>query len=608
MEGHGDAGAADHGRPGADYRDKTREADIAGRSGEIGEEEGDSRGADAKADGETPGSARPELGRDAEGRDGGHDDRRHVAGESAAPDVGSAESGARSAGDGRSGDGSGAAPLHGRDGGAEEEELEPRYQVGEVELYELAKHKVIRVKEFAFRGLKHTNADFLRRELAFLADAQSLHELSKSCMVLEEMLKGLGIFKSWRFVLDVAEPGTFDEEGRCPARVEMRVQESRRLGASVSTDYSVAQRGLSATVRASLRNALGHAEIFRASFEHGKDSWEALAQYSDPRFLRRYLTLDCKGYFARQSFEQSSSFRSDVSGISVGVESPVWGTVGLHVAMAQLTDPSRQASRKVVQQLGDHAKVALSYIWSRKSAPTPKGRESVGSWTAKTATEVSGLPFVGGVLQYVRQTAEGTVSLTPWGPHGVAFTGGVKAGVLLPYGSAWGKPSCITERMFLGGTRTIRGFDTGGAGPTDARRASGAQAKTSSWWPQSSRTADSVGADLAWCARLAALFPLRTTAAAADPESHPTLYAQAFMDVGSSVLWQSGQESDGAVDVRGTLQELGSSWRASAGVGLVLKMGAGNIEANICKVLRAARGDVASSYVLSLGLAVEGFE
>lgn len=97
-------------------------------------------------------------------------------------------------------------------------------------------------------------------------------------------------------------------------------------------------------------------------------------------------------------------------------------------------------------------------------------------------------------------------------------------------------------------------------------------------------------------------------AAAADPESHPTLYAQAFMDVGSSVLWQSGQESDGAVDVRGTLQELGSSWRASAGVGLVLKMGAGNIEANICKVLRAARGDVASSYVLSLGLAVEGFE
>lgn len=326
----------------------------------------------------------------------------------------------------------------------------------------------------------------------------------------------------------------------------------------------------------------------------------------------------------------------------------MWGTVGLHVAMAQLTDPSRQASRKVVQQvggvemlrprrwrqrcpwyerlswdprfvgatcfgvrrrhpvhltqtlrfcstqLGDHAKVALSYIWSRKSAPTPKGRESVGSWTAKTATEVSGLPFVGGVLQYVRQTAEGTVSLTPWGPHGVAFTGGVKAGVLLPYGSAWGKPSCITgegrwlhpregqatcvfhditnlllplgcciqpddvrclpalpshalvlsahvggsplavqalsasaashaltpsalvaapERMFLGGTRTIRGFDTGGAGPTDARRASGAQAKTSSWWPQSSRTADSVGADLAWCARLAALFPLRTSEA-----------------------------------------------------------------------------------------------
>lgn len=43
------------------------------------------------------------------------------------------------------------------------------------------------------------------------------------------------------------QPGTFDEEGRCPARVEMRVQESRRLGASVSTDYSVAQRGLSAT-------------------------------------------------------------------------------------------------------------------------------------------------------------------------------------------------------------------------------------------------------------------------------------------------------------------------------------------------------------------------
>lgn len=64
------------------------------------------------------------------------------------------------------------------------------------------------------RGLKHTNADFLRRELAFLADAQSLHELSKSCMVLEEMLKGLGIFKSWRFVLDVAEASGRGEDER----------------------------------------------------------------------------------------------------------------------------------------------------------------------------------------------------------------------------------------------------------------------------------------------------------------------------------------------------------------------------------------------------------
>lgn len=48
---------------------------------------------------------------------------------------------------------------------------------------------------------------------------------------------------------------------------------------------------------------------------------------------------------------------------------------------------------------------------------------------------------------------------------------GAEAGVMLPWGPAWRQRStAISDRFFLGGVGSLRGFRTRSVGPTDVRR------------------------------------------------------------------------------------------------------------------------------------------
>lgn len=45
-----------------------------------------------------------------------------------------------------------------------------------------------------------------------------------------------------------------------------------------------------------------------------------------------------------------------------------------------------------------------------------------------------------------------------------------QAGLLAPWGSSWqAKPTCISDRFFLGGVNTLRGFHDKQAGPSEGR-------------------------------------------------------------------------------------------------------------------------------------------
>jgi len=438
-----------------------------------------------------------------------------------------------------------------------------------------------------------------------MSEARTLSELGKAAIVTQSLLQDLGLFKQCHVTLGLAAPGVPDAGGRFPVQAELRVQERGALMYGVRTEVNSSTREMSLKGHLGVFNALGRAEAFRVSYEHGnRMSHELLAQYRDPRFLGGYQALTLSGFRARTDHGATSSFVEKRLGASAEVDLGAAGRLGAEAVLTELSDPTMKASRAVVAQLGDRVKLALSY--ARQGAAAG----ALGAATWRSVTEVAG-PYGSGVMQFARQTAEGAVEVPLGG--GVALALGAKAGLLLPFGESAARPTPITERLFLGGTSTLRGFHTRGAGPSDARRvppADDGPEGVLGWGGGGNRKEDALGADLAYCARAAVRAPLPATV---EGQRVP-VFLHAFADVGAGALWRTrvaaaeGAPPRSVLDAEATVQDLAQGWRASAGVGVLAQTPVGQVEFNVTKVLRSRPGDAFKGLGFQFGVSSHGFE
>lgn len=136
-----------------------------------------------------------------------------------------------------------------------------------------------------------------------------------------------------------------------------------------------------------------------------------------------------------------------------------------------------------------------------------------------------------------------------------------------------GGSTCISDRFWLGGPLTMRGFNHKGVGPRTSPKLPGA------------KSGDSLGGDLIWSLgySIYAPFPYAML-------NDAGLRVQLYTNVGNLCAWET------------SLRTLISGARATVGVGLLLPMPIGRVEANYGYVLRANSRDDQRRFQLGFGV------
>lgn len=285
-------------------------------------------------------------------------------------------------------------------------------------------------------------------------------------------------------------------------------------------------------VTAKLNNALGYLEQLEAHGKMGSQrsvTCELIA--TQQRLFGGSTLLEGRLGQTIRSFQRHSSFSEQLRGISASLVNGAH-TGEYELAWRQLTDPSRTASNAIRQQLGHSVKSSVKHTFKVDRRDNPF-RPSAG-WALRTTSELAGVG-PSDLLRFCRFEAE-TVAAVPLA-RGVALALSLRTGVLLPLGSTGGRrpathiryaswvrccslacsdtariiPPC-SDRFFLGGPDSLRGFSTKGAGPSDARR----PLDSSLEGEEGGRalTHDALGGDLLCSTSAAVTFDVRSSASA----------------------------------------------------------------------------------------------
>ncbi|CAD7703068.1 unnamed protein product [Ostreobium quekettii] len=244
---------------------------------------------------------------------------------------------------------------------------------------------------------------------------------------------------------------------------------------------------------------------------------------------------------------------------------------GLHsftydLAWRLLSDPSRLASPAICQQLGHGLKSSLAYDFNwdkRESSGRPKSGHAF-----RMRTEVGGLSPDVSVPKYAKEQVDLHLAVPMFSAASLSLE--LTTGLLLPVGQGYlNRKTGVGDRFFLGGIGSLRGFEARGVGPTDARRRQTAQPSHDSDHV-GAQPRDALGGDLLCSVSAAVNFDL--------PHSSLQwlgIYGHAFFNAGNTMLLcGSGRP------LKTSLKDFGSSFRTSAGAGLVFPTVFGTFELN----------------------------
>ncbi|PNH06935.1 Sorting and assembly machinery component 50 A [Tetrabaena socialis] len=454
-------------------------------------------------------------------------------------------------------------------------------------LYDQIKDKPCRVVQInqrldGFSGGKfRTRAALLERELEPIYKAETLADVHHELDAAGRRLKQLGVFSDVNFL---AHEEPLDDPSACTVDLQLEELNWFKLRAAtyVQGGESTFELG------AGMANASGNAERFDANLEYGtENSHTASVSYSQPRLAGLPLVLELRGSQLFRNNQKASSFTEQLRGVVLGLKS-MSGVHGLEyeIGWRRLLDPSRTASKAVVAQMGDYLKSSLRYTATIDHREPGAGGSAAtlggAGWAVRSTSEVAGLaPGSGaasGTLRFVRQQLDAVANVPMDDTGAVVFSLGLTAGLLFPWGDdALLRPTCIADRFFLGGASSLRGFKFKGAGPTDVRRPA---PRTGSDEQQQPRR-DALGGDAYTSIFASLMFQL----------PHPALqllkvHGHAFVNGGNVVQLAGTGRSPGAM-----LSELGSTFRWSCGLGLVIPTPMGRFEANYCVVMAAQEHD-----------------
>lgn len=452
------------------------------------------------------------------------------------------------------------------------------------DIYEQVKSKPLIVSSIERVDKKHTQPlrtkeHIIERELKRVYDAKNLEEINEALEESCESLASLGVFSTIDAVI-TDEPE--DSEGECTVLLD--IEEKNWYSAKVASYFQGGENTCEATVE--LRNITGHAESVSTSFEMGTEKSSSFSlTYSQPRPWGRPFRYDIRGLHQSRNNQHYCSHTERFKGISTSIQSDNGGhSLSYDLGWRQIEDTQRTASREVLQQKGDFLKTALRYNWlvDRRKAPGE-------GWALRSSTELAGIfPR----RHHVRQSVDFTYGIPL--DFGLSLTLMASGGLMIPMmADRTTTSTSISERFFLGGTTSLRGFGFKGAGPTGTRRP-GTPGDGSPGEGPIRR--DALGGDLFTSLFAAVNFPL----------PHPAfqalnIHGHVFVNGGNTVLL-SGTKTP----LQDQWKQFLNTFRWSAGIGLVLPTWFGRAEANYVQVLSHQEHDRIKQGI-SFGIAANAF-
>jgi len=314
-------------------------------------------------------------------------------------------------------------------------------------VFSVEKRNLVYFGRVQIKGNVKTNDNVIRREIKVAeGDLYSATALRKS----RQRIRRTGLFKE----VDLAVTPT---ESREVVDVDVRVEETETGALQFGAGYG-SQTGVSGIVSLSQRNLFGRGYKGNIRLEVGESVENYNLDFADPRVLDTEFSAGLSLY--SEEYEYSTyDARSTGGKFTVGrqLSDDIRGDLAYVYEEVDISNVDVNASRYIKEQEGTTTtgKVILSFT---RNTIDNRFDPSKGLDTTITGS----LAGLGGENKFYKGTFSASWFHPVVGDLVLNLKG--RIGLVEGYG---GKEVPLTEKFFIGGGRTIRGFEWGEAGPVD---------------------------------------------------------------------------------------------------------------------------------------------
>ncbi|KAI8149889.1 surface antigen-domain-containing protein [Fennellomyces sp. T-0311] len=415
----------------------------------------------------------------------------------------------------------------------------------------------LRVDALRILGTSITRESFLNGIINDVFDAKTTGNVLESVKEAAAKLQRHDIFEEIKVYMDTSRAN--------PDSVNVTFDLKEKTKGVYQTTLAVAENEANMTGAVSLRNIFGGAETATARFAFGnRTKAEVEGALSTPVQGSPDVRLEA---FAKGSIKDFSMInRYDERAKSTGVRVKGVTSYGKHELAYALTHRDvigqPKSSATVRADTGENIKSAVTHAFvhdtrDHVTMPTKGKYLAVIQELAGVGQRGDAAFFKHEVAAQVHQPLGGDITLSA----------GLKCGLLVPTD---GKKINVSDRFYVGGPLSVRGFEMGGIGPRDGN--------------------DAVGGNVYYAAGASLTAPI-------PGADHLPIRVHAFFNAGN--LANKAKDAP----LNGTLEELINESRTAAGFGLIFHHELARVEANFCIPLRFKASDL-PRHGFQLGLGV----
>ncbi len=321
--------------------------------------------------------------------------------------------------------------------------------------FKLARGPLTRVRRIEITGNLKTRDYVIRRELLLQeGDLYSQRKVDKSI----RQVRGLGFIETVEIKpRPVQGEGGTPEEGLIDLAVTVKEGSSGTLAATLS--YS-SNDGLVGGVQHTQRNLFGRGQRLSLDAQSGSKGTTYSVSFTEPRVFSGGVSL---GVDLFDQVKEYTSYAQDQRGGSLRfgyrLEEDASLTLRYRYAWYRVYDVDPDASTLIQEMAGESttSSLRLGYLFDTRDYPL----DPRSGYTIELTGEVAG-GALGGTNDFLRGVAEASWFHPLVGD--LVFSAHAQAGWIQPFN---GDTLPVSERFFMGGMGTVRGFEYRGVGPED---------------------------------------------------------------------------------------------------------------------------------------------